>query len=55
MAFGFRSGSQSVRTNPRWVRWFKIAAKLDNGANTPRQTSSLRQLMEKTLKSLNNE
>lgn len=55
MSYGFRSGTEPVRTNSRWVRWFKLATRFQTGNNAPKQTSSLRQLMEKTLKSINNE
>lgn len=55
MAFGFRSGTEPVRTNSRWQLWFKLAAKVVTGNNAPKQTSSMRQLREKVLKSLNNE
>ena len=55
MSFGFRSGTSPIRTNPKWVRWFKIAQKLQTGNNAPKKTTPLRGLVEKTLKSLNNE
>lgn len=54
MAFGFRSGTSPIRTNSRWQLWFKLAAKVATGSNYPLQTTPMRRLREKTLKSLNN-
>lgn len=54
MAWGFRSGTQPVRTNSQWQLWFKLAAKVVTGNNAPKPTNTMRQLREKTLRSLNN-
>lgn len=49
MSYGFRSGTEPVRTNPRWVLWFKLAQKL---GVSPKGTEGKRRLREKIDKAL---
>lgn len=49
MSYGYRSGTEPIRTNSKWVLWFKYAQKI---GSTLLGTEPKRRLKEKVAKKL---